>query len=322
MPRLLRATRDESLVAELLDPRPLTYSVARRDDDVPVHVRAGSAIRRHGDRLIVVQDDVHALALLHEPTGAIEPILLPEGSDGRRTFGDALGNKALKMDLEACVTLPDGRFVAFGSGSTDRREHIVVLDDRVRVVDGHALYESLRADADFAGSELNVEGATIVADEIWLFQRGNGAPRNGLGPVDAIGRLSVAALAAFLDGGPVPTLQDVVGVELGSIAGVRLGFTDAVTLPGGRVAFVAGAEDSPDTFRDGEVVGCAFGIIEGATIRTTVIRDVDGAPTRLKLEGIDFVAMDAEGTLELVVVADMDDPDSAALMARLVVRER
>jgi hypothetical protein len=56
-------------------------------------------------------------------TGAFRPLLLPQGEGGRRQFDDRLGNKAAKLDLEAGVVLPDGRFVALGSGSTARREH-------------------------------------------------------------------------------------------------------------------------------------------------------------------------------------------------------
>src|SRR5690606_4292169 len=115
------------------------------------HVRAGSSIRRWGRVLVVLQDDVHALALVDEPEGAVKPLLLPPGPDGRRTFSEALGNKALKMDLEACVALPDGRLVALGSGSRPARERVVVVhpDRQVEVIEGAALYSSLRARVDF-----------------------------------------------------------------------------------------------------------------------------------------------------------------------------
>ena len=42
-------------------------------------------------------------------------------------FDDVRGNKKLKLDLEACIVLPDGRLVAFGSGSSPQREKIVTV---------------------------------------------------------------------------------------------------------------------------------------------------------------------------------------------------
>jgi hypothetical protein len=72
------------------------------------HVRAASALRRLGDRLVVVQDDVNALAVLDTSTATLTPVLLPPGHESARVFDDLRGNKAWKMDLEACAALPDG----------------------------------------------------------------------------------------------------------------------------------------------------------------------------------------------------------------------
>jgi gamma-glutamylaminecyclotransferase len=319
--RLLRARHDSQLTATLRDARPLAFERADVERDLPRHVRAGSAVRRWGQRLVVVQDDVHALALLDENSGAIAPLVLPPGADGRRTFGEALGNKALKLDLEACVVLADGRLVALGSGSTPSRQHLVVVSDdyAVRVVDGSELYAQLRSRIDFAGSELNLEGAVVSSSALCLFQRGNGAPRDGIEPVNAIGDLDCDAFVHWLDGGAVPVLARVRQVDLGTVAGVRFGFTDAAALPDGRIAFVAAAENSPDTFRDGEVAGCRFGIIDGHDIYVTDIRDEGGAPIQLKLEGIDWRGEHADGGWEFAVVADMDTPDTPALLATLRV---
>ena len=59
-----------------------------------------------------MQDDTLALAILDAAAGSIEPILLPDGPDGARAFDDLRGNKAFKLDLEACIALPDGREVS------------------------------------------------------------------------------------------------------------------------------------------------------------------------------------------------------------------
>lgn len=311
-----------SLTAVLEGETSLRYTPTSARPELPAHLRAGSAVRRWAGRLVVVQDDVHALGFLDEHTGDITALLLPPGADGSYVFGDDLGNKALKMDLEACITLRDGRLVALGSGSTQARERVVIVDPSgdVRLVNAHALYAALHARPDFMGSELNIEGATVVGSELLLFQRGNGAPRDGLLPVNAVGRMDLAAVVGFLDGGPAPVLLEVTQVDLGQARGVRFGFTDACTLPDGRVAFLAGAEDSPDTYRDGQVVGCRFGLLDGAASTFTDVLSADGSPSLLKLEGLDFVTEHADGTLEFVVVADMDSPQVPALRATLRVR--
>lgn len=308
-------------VARLGVPRALRFAGADDARDLPGHVRAGSGLRRWGERLVVIQDDVNALALLDERSGSVEPLTLPAGSGGLRHFSAARGNKAQKMDLEACVVLPDGRLLAMGSGSTTFREHLIVVDlgHQVRVVDGRVWYANLRSRGDFAGSELNIEGAVIAGDKLRLFQRGNGASGGGQDACNAVGDVELGAFVRWLDGGDVaPQLCAVTRFDLGHITGVPFGFTDATVLPDGRIVFLAGAEDSPDTYRDGVVLGTRVGLLNGAEFVLADVLEEGGAPTRLKLEGIDFVCMNAAGGIELVAVADMDDPDVPAVIATLV----
>ena len=123
----LAARFDAEGRATLHDLVPLRYA-SRGGDGLPEHVRAASALRRFANRLVIVQDDVNALAV-RDASGAVRSVLLPAHASGRRVFDDTLGNKLDKLDLEACVTLPDGRLVAFGSGSTPQREQLVVWRD-------------------------------------------------------------------------------------------------------------------------------------------------------------------------------------------------
>lgn len=326
-----RARVDPSMSAVLHELVPLRY--AGGEDlatDRLGHVRAASAVRRWQGRLVLVQDDVNVLGLVDaskQAGGCVEPRLLPWGEGQRRTFDEGRGNKAAKLDLEAGLVLPDGRFVALGSGSTPRREHMVVAwpDGRVELREGAELYAALRAEVGFSGAELNLEGATVVGERLWLFQRGNGAPTATTDPVDASAELDLAAWVAWLDGrGSLPPLERVTTYDLGTIAGVRLCFTDAATLPDGRVAFVAAAEASPDAVRDGEVLGCRFGVIAGDDVLTCDVTDAGGEPSRLKIEGLEPAASgDAEGGLRRFWVAvDMDRPDQPAMLGDLRVTWR
>jgi hypothetical protein len=313
---------DAGLHASIDDLRPLTYADGgSAADDRPGHVRAASAVRRVGSRLVIVQDDVNALAFHDEASDETQALLLPRGPGGRRVFDDVIGNKKGKLDLEACAALPGGRLVAFGSGSSPMRETLVVLGEAVepRVHDARALYGMLRAHAGFAGSELNVEGAVVAGGVLVLFQRGNGAARGGLEPVNAIGTLDLAAFLRFLDeAGPTPELLSVARVELGEIEGAKLGFTDATLTADGRIAVLACAEASPDAVRDGPVLGCQVGLLDHAELRMTDVLDAHGRRTTLKLEGLE---QRPDSPLSFDVVADTDRPEAPALLGHLHLHE-
>jgi hypothetical protein len=221
-------------------------------------------------------------------------VTLPAGEDGARQFDDLRGNKRFKLDLESCVAV-DGALVAFGSGSLPPRERIVtVRGTEVEVIDASALYAAFHACREFSGSELNVEGAAVLGGTLRLFNRGNGAPKGELRPVNASCDLDLASVLR----GSVPPLRNVVQYDLGEIGGLPLTLTDAETIGGGAILYAAAAEDSPDATRDGPVAGCAIGIIEGDSARYCI---VEGNPG--KIEGILPIAPD-----RLLAVVDPDDP--------------
>lgn len=315
MPRRFTARFDPLLRATMLGRERLFYSAgADPSVDRPAHVRAASGLSWLGGRLCVLQDDANFIARVDLAGGAVEPFQLPAGPGGQRLFDEGRGNKELKLDLEACVTASvdgDEVLVALGSGSSAARERIaVVRASEVRLVDASSFYAALREDTDFAGSELNIEGAALLPDgRLRLFQRGNGARRGSLEPVDATADLSWPALWAYLASegrAPVPELRDVVQYDLGQIRGVRLTFTDATVTPDGRIFFLAAAEDSPDAVRDGDVVGAALGICEGDGARWTHLVDEDGRPLPVKAEGL---ALDPDNPGRAYVAVDPDDPD-------------
>jgi hypothetical protein len=319
-----RASLSASLTATLGTPRPLLYDHGAHPlEDLPAHVRAASSIRRQGHRLVILQDDVSALAVLDPATGSTQPILLPAGPNGARVFDDERGNKKFKLDLEACIVLPDGRLVALGSGSSPQREKIVTIaagkGALAQQFAGSDLYANLRVHADARGARLNIEGAVVQGRWLRLLQRGHG--KRGFEPWNAILDVSLDEFEGWLDGpNAVPPVRRILEVHLGEVAGVPLGFTDAAVTDDGRIAFLACAEDTEDALIDGPVVGCRFGWLDAddrAVVMTDVV-DGDGRPTHLKLEGIETRA--GNGTV-FDVVADMDRGDQPGQIAELVVRD-
>lgn len=314
----IAAHPDPALRARIVRSVPLLYADgADPAVDRPAHVRAGSGLEWIGGALAVVQDDANFIALADPATGLCRAVELPAGEGGLRLFGDDRGNKRFKLDLEGCVAIPGadgGMLLAFGSGSTERRERILSAtklsdgaDARVDLHNASGFYARLREAAEFAGSELNVEGAAWRGGRIVLLNRGNGATIDDRGPVDALCEVDWSALRAHLSdpaAHPPPFPESIRAYDLGAIDGWALNFTDAAAF-GDVLVYTATAEASPNTVDDGPVAGSAAGIIAAdGSARFAVLEDAGGGRFGGKVEGV------ARGPRpgSLYAVVDRDDP--------------
>jgi hypothetical protein len=316
--RRVVARRDPGLRARIVRAVPLHYAAgADAALDRPAHVRAGSGLAWIGGALAIIQDDANFVALMEPGSGAVHPLPLPAGEGGLRQFDDLRGNKAHKLDLEACTAAPDGQggalLLAFGSGSSARRERILRVAEPlaphpwIELREAITFYARLRGAAEFSGSELNVEGAVWRDDRVVLLNRGNGAVVDGRAPVNATCEVEWASLLAYLDGPggqPAPAPSSIVQYDLGTIDGWPLTFTDAAAA-GDSLVYTATAEASPNAVDDGPVAGSALGIIGAdGEARWTELEDADGGRFDGKVEGVARGAR--PGTLHLIV--DRDDP--------------
>jgi hypothetical protein len=311
--------------------------------DRPAHVRAGSGcatitIPGLGRHLAVVQDDANFIALVQLDgagrsaggSGRVRQLTLPAGAGGLRQFDSSRSNKAAKFDLESIASLTvDGApaVLCMGSGSTAAREVFVLArfpggaEPAVEVFAAGAFFKGLAATRAFAGDEMNIEGMVIDADSqgverVRFFNRGNGAGEAS----DAIAEVPLAALLQHLRDPllhAAPRPRQVHSVDLGTVDGTRLTFTDATRHPDGRTIFIAAAEASPNTYDDGVVKGCALGVLgdDGRVQQLVPILDEGGRPLTDKVEGI---AIDPTDPTRAFVVVDKDDPTAPAEL--LVVR--
>lgn len=272
------------------------------------HPRAASGLAWVGEegarRLALVQDDACSIALVDPRAGLAEAIILP-GLAGARRFDPGHGDKRDKPDLECCLGLRrDGVEVllAFGSGSTGRRERVALVERRGarwagRFVEAPGLYRALREEPRFAGAALNVEGVVAVGEYVWFLQRGNG------GAHPALAAVSLEGLWRHLEGGEAPALEAVHPAALPAIEGVPLGFTDAALGAGDTLVWLASAEASPDTYDDGAVLGSVVGVGD----RAALICEEDGEPFLGKAEGLALA-----GGRRVWVAVDPDDPATPA----------
>ena len=271
---------------------------------------------RHNGRIFVVADDEYSLLVFSEEDpgpGHFLPILegdLPEDIDAR---------KKAKADLESLALLPPfeeakhGSLLALGSGSSDKRNRgvLVVLDEEGRPSERHVpidllpLFRRLAEDID----GLNIEGAEVLGDTLWLMQRGNEEGDNALINLSLETVMRGLTDERALVAGALRTIDHV---DLGQLQGERLCFSDASALPDGRIVFAASTE-ADDAGSDGRSYGSALGIIE----KQGSVSFVEPVDQIIKVEGID--ARSEDDHVHVLMVTDADDPDtpSPLLEARI-----
>lgn len=318
-----RARHEPSWQARVTSRKAMTYREGPCDkEDRPPHVRAASGLSRFREYIAVIQDDANWLALI-DADGDVTAIPLPPSPKGDRVFSKRRGNRGDKYDLEACVTVHNGEeleLVGFSSGSRAEREWLLRVRDRggedldleAEFVPATLFYRSLRELPEFSGAGLNIEGALALdGDLIRLFQRGNSEACDGLDPVDATVDLDWNELRAHLadpENVPPPALLDIRTYDLGILDDVRLTFSDAEHLGGGRVLYSASAE-YPQT---GDITGSVLGIIEAdGQARWAELCDEHGQNFTGKVEGL---TLDLKDPDKIHFVIDDDDEDSPSLM--------
>ncbi|MBA3263986.1 MAG: hypothetical protein H0T69_16260 [Thermoleophilaceae bacterium] len=275
------------------------------------HISAASGVVQRADFVYVVGDDELFLGVFEVSTdvpGRLERVLsgdLPTDRDGR---------KGAKPDLEALTVLPPfeehphGALLGLGSGSTPARDRGFVwglaadgsLEGQAREIDLAPLYSLLRGQV----KELNIEGAAVMGDQLWLLQRGN----SELG-ANVVAELALSDVMGSLLRDrtfAAAELQRVRAYDLGELDGVKLTFSDASPLGGELLVFTASAESSGDTYEDGAILGSVVGTID----RDGEVRRLRTIDRAYKVEGV-HATLDT-GVMTLTFVCDQDDPDVAS----------
>ncbi|MFG6455271.1 DUF6929 family protein [Roseateles sp. BYS96W] len=275
------------------------------------HVSAASGLVRVGDRLFVVADDENSLGMFNlerDEAGTLMRLFpgeLPSAPKARKAAKPDLESLAL---LPAFASFPYGALLALGSGSRKQRQRGALLplgadgssSEAAKEIDLTDFYSPLRAKYD----QLNIEGAFVGKDQFFLLQRGNQT-----GPENALIGFDWTQTEEWLRGvGPVPRPMSSKTFNLGDIDGVPLCFTDGAVLPDGGWVFCAAAEATSDNYADGPCRGSAVGVVTA----DGQLQAVMPLSLKCKTEGIAVTVED--GRMQLLMVTDADDPDSAALL--------
>jgi hypothetical protein len=275
--------------------------------DRPAHISAASGVVRRGDFVYVIGDDELHLAVFRisaRGPGELRRVLSGElpTDEGER--------KGAKPDLEALTALPPfsgaphGGILGLGSGSSEHRDRgffwRFVADGSLAgepvTIDFGPVYARLR---DELGG-INIEGAAVFAECLWLFNRGNEGPAP-----NAIAEFALTDLSGSLTGDLVVNPGELAAIRsyrLGELGGAPLCFSDAAALSDEMVVFTASAEGT----EDGDLHGSVVGTID-ANGEVRRLRTID---RRWKVEGV-HAAIDT-GVVDFVFVCDQDDPAVAS----------
>jgi hypothetical protein len=273
------------------------------------HVASASGVVARGDFVYVIGDDLLDLAVFRlsagEPGRLVNALRgdVPEGKGERQ---------AEKADLEALTALPpfdgapNGMLFGLGSGSGAKRNRGFVwrlaadggLEGVPDEIDLTPVYDLLREDV----PELNVEGAAVVGERLWLLHRGNHRDSRSV-----IAELTLADVMDSITGDRTVDPHELAAIrayDLGDLDGVELAFSDATTVTSDLLVFTASAEAQGHDGPDGEIRGSVVGTIdvEGNVRR---LRTID---RRYKVEGVD--ARVDTGIVDLLFVCDQDDDET------------
>ena len=277
----------------------------------PPHLSAASGLVFAGDFLYVVADDEHHLGVFPaKGDGAGELLALLPGE----LPATKEERKARKPDLEVLTRLPPfpghpgGALLALPSGSTPNRRtgawlaldaHGAVIDTP-HLIDCSGLYETLGQ----LVPALNIEGAVVVDERLRLLHRGSKShPQSTSIDVSLPDVMHALRTSDSID---AARLLGSRFVDLGTMAGIPLGFTDGAALPDGTIVFAAVAEDSQDTYEDGPCVGAAVGMLD----RDGRVRFMEYLDPIYKVEGIS--ARIEDQVIRLLLVTDADEENFAA----------
>lgn len=277
----------------------------------PPHLSAASGLVLAGDFLYVVADDEHHLGVFPATGDAAGELLALFPGDLPTTRAE---RKARKPDLEVLTRLPPfaghpgGALLALASGSTRNRRSGALLSleangaviDTPHLIDCSGLFETL----EHLVPALNIEGAVVVDERLRLLHRGSkGHPQSANIDVFLPDVLHALGTSDSVD---TAKLLGIRFVDLGTMAGIPLGFTDGAALPDGAVIFTAVAEDSQNTYEDGPCAGAAVGILD----RDGRVRVLEPLDATYKVEGIS--AQIEDDGIRLLLVTDADKENIAA----------
>ncbi len=267
-----------------------------------IGIGSASGLLLNGNSLFIISDNSHILYEYKMDRKTLEKTTLAD-----KSYKGPLENvpKPDKADYEAMAAKGDDLYL-FASGSTDKRNTIAHINTKTGEIlpttDATDLYMIMREFGEIDVKNFNIEAAVNDGDIWYLFNRGNG-PKGKNGVFTLEGDINETAFQIIYN-----------EIKLPKINGAQAGFTDAVKV-GGKLWFIAAAEKSDSTYKDGEVAGTLIGRMD---IETMEVENTETISVKNKFEGITLFKETAT-TLEFLLCEDTDSDAGESGIYKLTV---
>lgn len=273
--------------------------VATKTIDYP----SGSALEFSNSILYVIGDDVNYILCLDNDWNEIKRIKLFD-------FVGTRIPKSEKSDLE-CASIIDGNLVVLGSGSkSPQRDFIFEVNLETLHVDKQSIapfYNQLKKYNEII--ELNIEGFTVCNDDFLFFNRATTTQQNHL-----------ITTNNKLFKNKSQTEFNIIPIEINNLNDIQLGISGACYDEINDTLFLtASAENTNNTYDDGEIIGSVLAIIENASCQINQqkikienfinLDTIDSSFDKQKVESVCIKNRD-RNCYNLILVADNDDGKS------------
>lgn len=214
--------------------------------------------------------------------------------------------KKEKLDFESLLQ-KDKKLYLFGSGSKANRQRLAVYNPKnakTTETDLTPIYDAFRKVSQIPKNELNIEGV-VYYDQKWIFfQRGNGKlGKNG------IFVLKGKKLA------PNNTIE-FIPISLPNLKNVAATFTDAVLVKD-KIYFLAAAEDSNSTYKDGELIGSIVGCMNAKNFNINFTQKITETQ---KFEGLSLYK-ETKDNIEFLLCEDNDTENLESTIFKLTLKK-
>lgn len=278
-------------------------------------VASASGIVKFKDDFYVIGDDTSYLFHIDKNFDLISkrPIYSLEKLQGSTI------PKIDKPDFEAIEMISDTELLLFGSGSKSPERDVCIWIDLneedfiYHLYDIGNFYNHLRSHKIMQGYELNIEAFALKEDICYLFNRGR----------DVIFSFSLSEFSDFCrKGASFPKVIPHL-FSLPEIHNLKTGFSGATSFKHQPyLIFTATAEDTPNAYDDGEILGSLIGVIKinpYGLDRNVVVQPISNPGFPLKVESVIVDKIVSKTETDLVLVTDNDGQDSHILRARMTL---